>query len=165
MQIDWSKPLQTVRGWKVEKQCDTDLLNVHPEGGKAIELWYDDDLNGKYFADGLPHGDCPYDLINVPEPKPEPTPLELLTARVEALEKRLAEKPADDAPVADGVDWSKPLETSEGKAAEFLRMDNSPSFPRKVRVEGMPTELSYTERGTFYGTRTDHLDLRNVQPK
>lgn len=161
--IDWNKPLQTVRGWKVE-QDDGHFWKLTFPNGESESWYYEPDDNGKLGNDGLPHGENPYDLMNVPEPEPAPDPVEALRAEVAELRERLAkieaEKQAEDVAVPGGVDWSKPLETVEGVPAKLLTKYDIEEYLYTVLVNN--TAHTYTQQGTEFIHGKSPFDLRNV---
>lgn len=170
--IDWNKPLQTVRGWKVE-QDDGHFWKLTFPNGESESWYYEPDDNGKLGNDGLPHGENPYDLMNVPEPEPAPDPVEALRAEVAELRERLAkieaEKQAEDVAVPGGVDWSKPLETMSGVAVYFVgnsdRVDRE-KYPYLVKHSDDGIVRTYMQSGKFINDEEPHgaceFDLRNV---
>lgn len=173
--IDWTKPLQTVRGIEVSGDMDEEAIcaGFSFANGKHACFTYYADRNGKLWDDGLPHGDCPYDLVNVPEPEPAPDPFEALRAEVAELRERLAkieaEKQAEGVAVPEGVDWSKPLETMSGVAVYFVgnsdRVDRE-KYPYLVKHSDDGIVRTYMQSGKFINDEEPHgaceLDLRNV---
>jgi len=67
--VDWSKPIQTRGGLKVELNPRINIKDIVAitvfECGQAVNIFVS--LNGEFAEDGEPHE---FDIINVPEPPP-----------------------------------------------------------------------------------------------
>lgn len=67
------------------------------------------------------------------------------------------------------IDWTKPLQTMDGRPARLLGKLETDTFPMVVaikRADGREFEACYTEDGFYYlGKVTDTCDLRNVPTK
>lgn len=64
------------------------------------------------------------------------------------------------------IDFSKPLETGDGRPVVLVTATGRGDYPVLAYVGDQPTVTSFTKDGKYYtGTNTPALDLRNVPPK
>lgn len=63
------------------------------------------------------------------------------------------------------IDWTKPIETRDGRKAEYIMRISNDEYPRVVKVtheDGHEAVYGYTEAGGYFAEPImDNMDLRN----
>ena len=69
------------------------------------------------------------------------------------------------APVAPVLDFTKPLETQDGREVTLITASGRGTYPVLAYIEDSKQVTSFTAEGKYLIGETDDRDLRNVAPK